>query len=1204
MRFFRLAPAVLAFSVVALSLAATLESVHMRAQTASPQFFMQIAGDRNATRPEPYKLKLGVWNKIQHTTINNAVVKIEWPPQVKLKQGSPLDSRCVAQGTGLTCSFGNLQQGTYIQLEFVFDMINMFCPSQTIPFRATATASNASTTNSTSYAYASCPTPPNIHLSYQPTETTRTAKQGEKGIRLAHLQVSAGQKNIRLTKLHFVGAEGTELENANNYSLRIDTNGDYKTDTDIQANVQTENGGVTFTDMQFNNDNGIVFRPFVIPTTLEVYADIPENAPGGMVQLKIGTTTGDIAAEEEDTAKPLPSEINVCPNSTTTYCSIFVDWTTTQWTKVTVPSPPPPPPPIVIEFPELQPTVTFEQLRPSRTLKATMRVRNTTDQDIAGLAVTMNMNPHYPIQIEQGTPDCVVRDGYQLSCTNIAIPARGSRDIRVESAVKAFCGNQMAILAYVSGTPEGPVSTQFPVTIDCGPNPSGPKAVMIDMEMPGEVPYQSSFATNVTFTNRGQTAMQNALLRMTTLNYGFARANATTTPGCTIAAGGNEVRCTKTLEPGQSFVMNADWKANMNCGAKIGMAADIFHGYESNGTTNTIEVVCPLVIPTPGTGLCPTEVELGIPFCHTTGFENKGKMESGPAGGTFLHKIVIGPDTTAPSVMGVQQEDPRCFDGGQGGYCKIEHLRPGLTSDVKMNLIVRDRQFCNQTTEIRETLWGIEKQTSGGRYTTPLTIKCTIPTLKMEFAAPAEPVVLGEPGSMTDVPLTLKLTNLGPSRIESRSVYRIAVASNSSGKLRINQLQLPPECKPFGNPPSATTCYESGNFPSLEPGQMIELRTNYLAPRDNFVCTQPGATSRHEFFATTAAQIVNQQNATEGAIWLDPASGAPSGFVTIACPGAVVPPASSSSSSSSASSAPSSSASSVAAIPPLSIVTEPIDEPTTIVRGQQNVRLMRFTATSGPNGSARLVSFRFASPVWYNVNQYSLWADLDGDGVTETLAQERQNSVQLQKISFYNLFTNRPDARVIPKGTTRAFELRGTVSTFSPQATWALKTLQIGFATQDADYIAASIAETNTTLRGIVTNGTCGSCGIAVTSSPSITYTIVNPSGAAELVVTLTSAAPETDGTNVRLNLHVSNPTQMNVRAAVRIAIPAGFIPAAAPANEGCTIDGASLQCPVSVDAGSAIDLTIALQMKSPTNCSIAKGASTATINQLQLSCQ
>jgi uncharacterized repeat protein (TIGR01451 family) len=133
------------------------------------------------------------------------------------------------------------------------------------------------------------------------TASIDTAVVNQKDLTLLRFEAKADNENIFLTSFAFDAKQGSLL-NAQNYTLKVDTNSDGVVDTVLQTGVSPVSGVTSF--------NNLVGAVFIVPATqtvvIEVRADIAPSFLSNQLQLKFATTVpAYIAAERVSGASKL-----------------------------------------------------------------------------------------------------------------------------------------------------------------------------------------------------------------------------------------------------------------------------------------------------------------------------------------------------------------------------------------------------------------------------------------------------------------------------------------------------------------------------------------------------------------------------------------------------------------------------------------------------------------------------------------------------------------------------------------------------------------------------------------------------------------------------------------------------------------------------------------------------------------------------------
>ncbi len=173
--------------------------------------------------------------------------------------------------------------------------------------------------------------------------------------------------------------------------------------------------------------------------------------------------------------------------------------------------------------------------------------------------------------------------------------------------------------------------------------------------------------------------------------------------------------------------------------------------------------------------------------------------------------------------------------------------------------------------------------------------------------------------------------------------------------------------------------------------------------------------------------------------------------------------------------------------PELTVAVKSIGTSDTAVKNSKNVNLLRFEARAGEAEDILFTKavFRAESGSLLNGQNYTLWADTDGDGTVDTILEEGVAS-QSSQISFDNLAGG---GYVIPAEETVLFEVHANIA-----ASLTNDELLLAFDTgSSVTYIEAEQADDGSSLSGIKTNASCSStCDIIVTLTRSKLYSLVS----------------------------------------------------------------------------------------------------------------
>ncbi len=152
-----------------------------------------------------------------------------------------------------------------------------------------------------------------LQIAVKNLNSTDTSVKNAKDVRLLRFEARAGEaEDVLFTKAVFETALGS-LNNAQNYTLWADTDGDGVVDTKLQQGVAAQSSAVSFNQLSGGG--------FVIPAeqtvVFEVHADIASSLTSTSIQLRFATgTTTMIEAEELDDGSSL-SGITVTGGGTT-----------------------------------------------------------------------------------------------------------------------------------------------------------------------------------------------------------------------------------------------------------------------------------------------------------------------------------------------------------------------------------------------------------------------------------------------------------------------------------------------------------------------------------------------------------------------------------------------------------------------------------------------------------------------------------------------------------------------------------------------------------------------------------------------------------------------------------------------------------------------------------------------------------------------
>lgn len=156
--------------------------------------------------------------------------------------------------------------------------------------------------------------------------TADTAVKNAKNINLMRFEARAGEaEDLLLTKAVFAAASGS-LNNGQNYTLWVDSDGDSKVDQIVQTGVAAQSSKVTFNDL--------IGGGFVIPKQQTVFFEVHTNVAATLTNddllLRFSTADADfIEVEEVDDGSSL-SNIKLDGTCTTSPCEIIVTTVTSK----------------------------------------------------------------------------------------------------------------------------------------------------------------------------------------------------------------------------------------------------------------------------------------------------------------------------------------------------------------------------------------------------------------------------------------------------------------------------------------------------------------------------------------------------------------------------------------------------------------------------------------------------------------------------------------------------------------------------------------------------------------------------------------------------------------------------------------------------------------------------------------------------------
>lgn len=161
---------------------------------------------------------------------------------------------------------------------------------------------------------------PELNIAVKSIGTVDTAVKNSDNVNLLRFEARAGEaEDILFTQAIFTSGSGS-LQNAQDYTLWFDSDGDGVVDTIAQSGESVQSGNVTFDDLQ----GGGVLLPAEESVLFEVHADISSSLTNDDLRLRFATgATNYIEAEEADNGSSLT---NLSLNGTcgTSPCEIVV----------------------------------------------------------------------------------------------------------------------------------------------------------------------------------------------------------------------------------------------------------------------------------------------------------------------------------------------------------------------------------------------------------------------------------------------------------------------------------------------------------------------------------------------------------------------------------------------------------------------------------------------------------------------------------------------------------------------------------------------------------------------------------------------------------------------------------------------------------------------------------------------------------------
>lgn len=165
------------------------------------------------------------------------------------------------------------------------------------------------------------------------------------------------------------------------------------------------------------------------------------------------------------------------------------------------------------------------------------------------------------------------------------------------------------------------------------------------------------------------------------------------------------------------------------------------------------------------------------------------------------------------------------------------------------------------------------------------------------------------------------------------------------------------------------------------------------------------------------------------------------------------------------------------AAPEFHVATRGIGNSDTAVKNSKNVTLLRFEGRAGEAEDILFTSAIFEAETGSLLNgqNYTLWADTDGDSIVDTIL-EKGVAAQSSLVTFDELAGG---GFVVPAEETVLFEVHSDIA-----ASLTNSYLQLRFDTGSTSYVAAEEVDDGSSLSGLKLNGTCSSsCDIIVTTN-------------------------------------------------------------------------------------------------------------------------
>lgn len=167
---------------------------------------------------------------------------------------------------------------------------------------------------------------PSLTVALRATGTSDIAVKNTKDVVLNRFEIRAGESDdVRLTRLVFASQSGS-LNNAQNYTLWVDSDGDGKVDTISKAGAAPASSKVTFTSLKTGTD--LVKKEQTV--VYEVHADIVSNLTNNDLALKFSDSDSDYIEAMDSVRGSSLSGIRTNGTCTPGTCDITVTTVTTK----------------------------------------------------------------------------------------------------------------------------------------------------------------------------------------------------------------------------------------------------------------------------------------------------------------------------------------------------------------------------------------------------------------------------------------------------------------------------------------------------------------------------------------------------------------------------------------------------------------------------------------------------------------------------------------------------------------------------------------------------------------------------------------------------------------------------------------------------------------------------------------------------------